>query len=69
MTSCPTGHLRPGVPMPHSRLLRLQELIIDGADITDVSLLHISKLPELRTLSIVGECLKQRTFGVHFIRF
>ena len=56
MTSCPTGHLRPGVPVPHSRLLRLQELIIDGADITDVSLLHISKLPELRTLSIVGSC-------------
>ena len=57
MTSCPTGHLRPGIPVPHSRLMRVQELIIDGANITDVSLLHISKLPELRSLSIVGKVL------------
>ena len=55
MTSSPTGHIRPGIKILHSRLCKLQELVISGADITDVSLAHLSKLPELRVLVLKGE--------------
>ena len=54
MTSSPTGHIRPGIKIVHSRLCKLQELIISGADITDISLRHLSKLPELRILVLQG---------------
>ena len=55
MTSSPTGHIRPGIKILHSRLCKLQELVISGADITDVSLRHLSKLPELQKLILHGE--------------
>lgn len=63
MTSCPTGNLRLGMPPPQSRLMRLQELVIDGADITNDALSHLSKLPELRSLSLVA-CVKITTEGI-----
>ena len=54
MTSSPTGHIRPGIKILHSRLFKLQDLCISGADITDISLVHLARLPELKSLSLQG---------------
>lgn len=52
LVSSPTGHIRPGIKILNSRLSKLTELILNGSDITDLSLCQISKLPELKYLSI-----------------
>ena len=53
-----------GTPSPsHSRLMKLQELILDGADISDDAMFHLSKLPELRSLSLMA-CVRLTADGL-----
>ncbi len=53
-----------GTPSPsHSRLMKLQELILDGADISDDAIFHLSKLPELRSLSMMA-CVRLTAEGL-----
>ena len=53
-----------GTPSPsHSRLMKLQELILDGADISDDAMFHLSKLPDLRSLSLMA-CVRLTADGL-----
>ena len=56
LVSSPTGHIRPGIKILNSRLFKLTELTLNGSDITDLSISQLSKLPELKSLSIQGKC-------------
>ena len=63
LVSSPTGHIRPGIKILNSRLFKLTELTLNGSDITDLSISQISKLPELKSLSIQGKCYGISTLG------
>ena len=43
--------------------MKLQELVIDGADISDDAIFHLSKLPELRSLSMMA-CVRLTAEGL-----
>ena len=65
LISSPTGHIRPGIKILNSRLFKLTELTLNGSDITDLSISQISKLPELKSLSIQGKCYGLCVYGQH----